>query len=171
LTLFSSQVEIEISTMNLKIFQYLSCQLDNPRLITFCEQVPFLNKSIYFILNSIYFKKLPKSLQNFNIIVNGSQIDCNLWYGCCLSQTIYRAYQLNSNLKEISFNSDEIDSILKELFNILKGKTVNVNQFSINDFRDCFLFIDFLFNFSSFFPKTFEEAISLLFLNFVQFHQ
>jgi hypothetical protein len=163
LTLFSSQIEIEISTTNLRIFQYLLRQLDNPPLITFCEQVSLLNKSIYFELNSIYFKKLPKSLQNFNIIINGPQIHRNSSHTRCPPKKIHPAHQLNANLKEISFNSDEFDSILKELFKILKGKTVNFNQFSINDFRDCFLLIDFPFNFLHFFQKLLKKQFHFFF--------
>jgi hypothetical protein len=86
---------------------------------------------MFFELNSLNLVHLTKKFKIFLIIVNGYQIQCNLSFSLCLSRNIYHAFQQYSNLKQISFNSSELDSILIDLFKVLQGNTINFNDYPI----------------------------------------
>jgi hypothetical protein len=132
-SLLSLSQSICISSENVIFYQYLSKILDNSQLSLICDRVKSSNESTFFLLSSICFGSLDEEIQskinNFEIILREEKvIKCNNILSSLISNKIAK---IIGNSHIIDFSSFKYPYIIIELFSVLKGKIVlldNIDQ-------------------------------------------
>jgi hypothetical protein len=113
-----------------RIYKYLAQILNNNELFLTCDEVESLHQTKLFILKSTVFSDLSQEIESkiniFEIhLKDGFIIKCNDILGSLLSNRILKIIR-KSNF--IDFSSFEYSSIIIELFSILKGTTILLNN-------------------------------------------
>jgi hypothetical protein len=143
-SLLSSSSSLFMSNENVRIYQYLAKVLNNNELSLICDEVESLHQTKEFILKSTFFKDLNQEIEskinNFEIhLKNSFKIKCNDILASLLSNQIMKIFG-KSNF--IDFSSFEYPSIIIDLFSILKGTTILLNNLNLQNLIETIFYLE-----------------------------
>jgi hypothetical protein len=146
-SLFSKTDEIIISRESIIPFSYLSEVLENSFLISICENVLSCSKSRSFFLTSELFNQIPDRIfhriNNYRIIVQEGEIECNRIFSSLISTKIFNHLQNDSDNNFIDFRSFPSPHIIQLFCLILKGQKIPITDINQSDIIETINFLEF----------------------------
>jgi hypothetical protein len=146
-SLFFEKSEIFISQNTTSAFQYLSQVLENQSLFSICEIVKSSDIPQQFFLTSESFGQIPRSildsLNDFTILLNGIEINCNIIFASLISHKILNQIKHSKSSSFIDFSYYPNSAIIQILFSILQGYIIKIDASNIDQISDALYFLEF----------------------------
>jgi hypothetical protein len=145
--LFSQTTEVEISSSNVHIYQFLAEELDNSSLFNCCQRVNSSNSSFFtldFTRFSYIHSKTLNLMNNFQLLVNNNSYSLNSSYLACISEKILQQIQNDQTSSSISFSlSEELIPFFERTLKLLRGSQLFIYQNEIGQFLEISNLLEF----------------------------
>jgi hypothetical protein len=163
--LFSTITQIKISSSNVEAFKYLNNYLCNPFLKNICLKVT-PNKSQLFSFTSKMFlfcdEEILKSLNDFDIFINGKTLSFNKHFICCLTDIIFQLVLKDNTLTYYRFETSSFNDHIIFLTSILSGTVIESADYLDEKLILCFNILGCTSLFECFNTEDFDKLVFLL---------
>jgi hypothetical protein len=146
-SLFSTKSEIKIYPNNANSFLYFSKIFENSSLDVICQNVLSSGEAQPFFLSSETFHRIPKdifdSLNDFRLLLNGYDIECNRIFASLISHKIYVHIIKYPDDDSIDFSIAFDPEMIRIFFNLIRGESIWMNELNKEQISSAISFLEY----------------------------
>jgi hypothetical protein len=146
-SLLSTKSKIKIYPNNMSSFLHLSKIFEISSLYIICQNVISSGEPQSFFLSSETFHRIPKdifgSLNDFRILLNDCNIECNRIFASLISNKIFTHIVKYPDDDLIDFSSASDPEMIRNFFNLMRGKSIWMNETNKEQISNVISFLEY----------------------------